>query len=626
MQVTTPNQNQPVPEISKILASGEPSNQNITNRQEDDSEQDEDDDTIDTTNQENISALTKSALVSKSEDYVHFPNVNEAHAMFQTMRNYLDEILRKERETQLLEFVKEGGEARDFKAAVDEDKNKFYQNFQKFQERRLLEKQNALAEKEKNLDHKKEILEKIKQLVESEETEKSIEQLRDLQREWKQVRQVPKEFMPDLWETYRFYLDKFYDNLNINFELKELDRQKNLETKIDLCLKVDDLRRESNVKKALILLNKYHEEYKNAGPVPNEATDDIWRRFKEASDLVLNEKKDLLNNLKEERNQHLKLKVILCEKMEQLAEIPYEKISEWNKKTDETKAIFEEWKKVGLAPKAFNDSIWKRFRDAMDAFYTNKSLFFEQLNEVKKGNLSIKESLCVKAEALQHSQDWHQTSKILQGLQEEWKNSGPVSEKVSDSIWKRFRAAFDHFYKAKEEVFKGQKESESENYNNKKAMILQVKDLLEEEDANIVFEKLKTIHQQWLSIGHVPFKNKDEIFKGYQSATDEVYIKFKKSRNEASYDRVKEHYESLKNVPNGMNKLKDEERKISGKIKFLEEEVKTIENNIMFFSNSKGSEKILKPFEEKIKQTAQLITKLKEELKIIRMESKANAN
>jgi len=631
MQENTDPKDQSTEQVSKILAT-ETTDSEMMNHSPVDDEDDEDDHDENTANSDDemnlddFSGLTKEELAKHAEDYIHYPDVRKANLIFQKMRNYLDEILRKDRELQLINWVKEGNEARDFKASADEAKNNFYQAFQKFQDRRQMEREKAKVEKEKNLTAKQEILDKIKTLVDAEENEGSLEQLRNLQREWKQIRQVPREHMTDLWESYRFYLDKFYDNLSINNELKELDRQKNLETKIDLCLKVDELRGENNIKKALIMLNKFHDEYKNTGPVPIEATEEIWKRFKAASDLVLAEKKDVLTDLKEERNQNLKAKVILCEKVEQIAEIPYLKLSEWNSKTDEVKQLFEDWRTVGPAPKANNDSIWKRFRDAMDAFYANKSEFFKGLNELRKDNLAVKEELCIKAEALQASHDWQSTTKEMIALQKEWKESGPVPDKSSDAIWKRFRTACDTFFNAKNEAFKGQKDEENENYNNKLSLLKEVEAITALENGDEAIAKLKDIHQQWVAIGHVPFKKKDHIFKDYQVATDAIYSKFKKNRADMMEGRMKDHYETLANVPNGDKRLKDEERKISGKIKFLTEELKTIENNMAFFSNSKGAEKMLKPFQEKIDNTQGLIEKLKAEIKMIRIQLKSNAS
>jgi len=301
-------------------------------------------------------------------------------------------------------------------------------------------------------------------------------------------------------------------------------------------------------------------------------------------------------------------------------------LSEWNSKTDEVKQLFEEWRTVGPAPKANNDSIWKRFRDAMDAFYANKSDFFKGLNDQRKDNLAIKEALCLKAEALQNSHDWQHTTKEMIALQKEWKESGPVPDKSSDAIWKRFRTACDTFFNAKNEAFKGQKEEENDNYNNKLALLKEVEAIMSINDGDEAITKLKDIHQKWVAIGHVPFKKKDHIFKDYQKATDAIYSKFKKNRADMMEGRMKDHYETLANVPNGDKRLQDEERKINGKIKFLTEELKTIENNMAFFSNSKGAEKMLKPFQEKIENTQGLIEKLKAEIKMIRVQLKSNAN
>lgn len=617
MEENTSNNESAEEQVSKILSN--------TERSGNDSEKQSENTKKEEAEVEDFSGLAKEEIVVKSADFINYPDTRKANTVFQQLRSYIDEILRREREVLIGNWVAEGNEARDFQVPADASKDEFYQNFQKFQDRRKKEKIKAQEEREKNLRAKESVLERIKELVDTEETEKSLDQLRELQREWKQIRQVPKEQMDHLWETYRFYLDKFYDNLTINNELKELDRQKNLEIKIDLTLKVDQLKENKSVKKALILLNKYHEEFKNTGPVPKEATEEIWLRFKAVSDQVLELKKSLLNDLKEERNDNLRQKVVLCERIEQIAEIPYEKAGEWNKKTNEINEIFEEWKKTGPAPKAQNDTIWKRFRDGRDAFYQNKKKFFNKLNEKRDENLLKKEDLCVQAEALKGSTDWGKTTKYLIELQHQWKEIGPIPEKVSNAVWNRFRAACDHFFSAKDATFKGQKEEENENYNNKLTVINEVKDVLENGAESTVLASLKALNTKWNNIGHVPFKKKDAVYKSYQDATDQVYKKFKKNKDELRGERMRGHYDELAEHPQADQKLKDELRRINGKMKFLKEELATIENNIAFFSNSKGSEKLLKPFQDKIDNAQSLITKLQEEKKYINSQlSKTN--
>ena len=586
------------------------------------SEEDKDVSKTDPLLKEDFSSLSKQELAKKSEDIVHYPDTRVANEVFQKLRNYLDEILRKDREVLIGEWVKEGNDARDFIAPADDAKDEFYQNFQRFQDRRKEERDRAQKEREKNLKAKQEILDKIKQLVESEETENSLQELRELQREWKHIRQVPREQMNHLWDTYRFYLDRFYDNLTINNELKDLDRQKNLETKIELCLKVEALKTNKSVKKSLILLNKYHEDFKNTGPVPKEATEEIWLRFKGVSDEVMELKKDELAKIKDSRNENLKAKVLLCEKAEQKAEIPYEKISEWNKATKEVNELFEEWKGVGMAPKSQNDLVWKRFRDARDVFFKNKKAFFARLNDQREGNLEKKEEICKLAESLKDSQDWSSTTKELIELQAKWKEIGPVPEKHSKAIWERFRAACDHFFNAKDMAFKGRKEEELENLNNKLDLIGEVKALLESGTEDNVLQSLKEINTKWNTVGFVPFKKKDKVYKDYQAAVDSVYAKFNKSRAEARGERMRGHYNELASSDNAEKKLKDELRRLNGKMRGLEEELKTLENNIAFFSSSKGSEKLLKPFQDKISKTQALLEKLREEKKYINSQIK----
>jgi len=327
------------------------------------------------------SAYAKQDFVAKAQNLVNTTNIKEGHDVFKKIRILFDDMIKAERIVQIKEWADAGNEVRDFKSPYDEQKELFYKAYTQFLEKRADEKRLAEEEKLKNLNAKKAILEKLKALAANDETDKLFPQVLELQKEWKQIRTVPREHMQELWDSYRFYLDKFYDNHSINNELKEIDKSKNLEFKIDLIKKVTLLHDEKSVKKAYIMLNKYHEDFKNAGPVTTkEASEDIWKRFKEATDAVLNEKRAQLEVIKAKRNDNLELKKVLCEKMELLIQINYESVKIWKEKSEEVTAIFNEWKTIGPVPESINDQIWKRFRDAQNVFNNNRKHFFEQLN------------------------------------------------------------------------------------------------------------------------------------------------------------------------------------------------------------------------------------------------------
>ncbi len=574
--------------------------------------------------QTDYSSFSKADFVSKAEELVSFPNIKEAHDIFKKIRVLFDDVIKAERTQLVKEWADAGHDVREFKPPYDETKEKFYKIYTSFLEKRAEEKRLAEEEKQKNYQAKKKIIERLKTLASEDETESIFREVGDLQKQWKQIRTVPREHMQELWESYRFYLDKFYDNHAINNELKEKDRQKNLEIKIELIKKVAALNEEKSIKKAHILLNKYHEEFKNAGPVPGkDVAEDIWKRFKEASDHVLNDKREQLEQIKAKRNENLELKKVLCEKVEQINQIPITSPKVWKEKTEEIANIFAEWKTIGPVPESSNDQIWKRFREAQNIFNHHKKAFFDQLNSGKEKNLEMKTALCVEAEKLAESTQYDVTSKHLIALQEKWKSIGPVPESKNEQIWARFRAACDKFFKRKDEFYKEKNAGEKDNQAAKEKLLAEVEKLLESEDSGHVFEKLRKIQQEWLSIGFVPIKAKADLQARYSKAVDAIYKKFKQSAEENKSLRIKEHYEMLASSPNGEDKMKHEERIINDKLRMLRDDAETLKNNIEFFAKSKNADALRKQIEQKIETTNNQIAKLQEELKVLRSYKKA---
>lgn len=571
------------------------------------------------------SGFTKSDFLNKAEQLVYHPNIKEAHDIFKKIRILFDDLIKSERVTLVKEWADAGNDVREFKPPYDELKEKFYKVYTTFLEKRAEEKRLAEEEKQKNLHAKRAIIESLKELATQDETETIFKEVLDLQKQWKQIRTVPREHMQELWESYRFYLDKFYDNHAINNELKEKDRQKNLETKIELIKKVTLLHEEKSIKKAHILLNKFHEEFKNAGPVPGkDVAEDIWKRFKEASDKVLSEKRAQLEQIKAKRNENLELKKVLCEKVEHINQLPINSPKLWKEKSEEIVAIFNEWKTIGPVPESVNDQIWKRFREAQNQFNHSKKHFFDQLNGSKDKNLEMKTALCEEAEKLSESSQFDATSKLLISLQEKWKTIGPVPESMNDAIWTRFRAACDKFFKRKEEFYKVKNSSEKENLAAKENIINEVQKLIDLENSSEAFASLKKLQQDWLSIGFVPIKVKADIQNKYSKAVDAIYKKFKQSAEESKSMRLKEHYEMLATAPNGEDKMRHEERIISDKLRMLREDAETLKNNIEFFAKSKNADALKKQIEQKIESTSHQIAKLQEELKVLRSYKKSS--
>ena len=568
--------------------------------------------------QTDYSGFTKTDFLEKAEQLVFHPNIKEAHDIFKKIRVLFDDAIKAERAVLVKTWADEGNEVREFKPPYDEVKEKFYKVYTSFLEKRAEEKKQAELEKQKNYMAKKSIIERLKVLSSEDETESVFKEVLELQKQWRQIRTVPREHMQELWENYRFFLDKFYDNHAINNELKEKDRQKNLEIKIELIKKVSTLQEEKSIKKAHILLNKYHEEFKNAGPVPGkDVAEEIWKRFKEASDQILNDKRQALELIKVKRNENLELKKVLCEKVEHMNQLPLTSPKQWKDKGEEITAIFAEWKTIGPVPESVNDQIWKRFRDAQAVFNTNKKQFFETLNSGKEKNLALKIALCEEAEKAAESTQYDATAKLLISLQEKWKSIGPVHESKNEEIWLRFRSACDKFFKRKEEFYKVKNVGEKENQVVKERIIADVTKLMENEEMNSSFEQLKTLQKEWNSVGFVPIKVKGDLQNKYSKAVDAIYKKFKQSADENKAFRFKEHLETLSTAPNGDDKIRYEERQINDKLRALRDDAATLKNNIEFFAKSKNADALRKQIEQKIEVANQQIAKLQEELKLI---------
>lgn len=481
------------------------------------------------------------------------------------------------------------------------------------------EKERIENEKQNNYKLKLALLDTLKALVSEDETEQSIEKVKEIQRDWRNIRVLPKDKVQELWDQYHKLLDTFYDNHSINIELKELDRKKNLEAKIELTKKVEELAKERSLKRSFILLNKYHEEFKNIGPIPKESREAIWTAFKAASDDIYTLKRAEFDANAEKREENYKQKELLVEKAGLISTVKYESIKDWNAKTKEMDAVFAEWRKIGPVPRSKNDSIWEAFKAKRAAFFANRKDYFKELNKGRSENLKKKEALCAKVESLKDSDDFAGTTKEIISIQKEWKKIGPVPDKVNQAIWNRFRKACDHFFGRKEEAFAGQRKEEEQNLKIKQDLIAQLESLKKEENTDVkaVFDKLKVISSSWNKTGFIPKKHLKKINSQYEKLTDDLFKKYKKNREELKEEQWEAHYQEIMSAPSGDRRLKDEEFRLKKKMKFLRDELLQMEQNMSFFSLSKGANNLLKDFEKKSERSKDQIDRLKRELKVI---------
>jgi hypothetical protein len=566
------------------------------------------------------STQSKEELLAAAEELVHATDVKKAYNQLQAIRNALDDLLDQERPGMIRTWVEAGNDPRDFVAPADNTKQTIQQVIATFKKRREDERKRAEEEKLHNLKQKQLILDKIKALVDSEENDQSLNALREYMRQWKEVRQIPKEYQDELYAAYKFQVDKFYNQLSVFNELKELDKDKNLELKIDLIKRAEQLKDEPNIRKALLQLNKYHDDWKNTGPVRAEISEDIWKRFKAASDIVIDAKKAEQATIDAERQQNLDKKIVLIERAETSIAVVPTQPKEWAKIGKELDELMAEWKKIGPVPTDKNEEIWNKFKAIRNQYYGERKHFFKDLNSSKKDNLTKKEALCDKAESLKDSNEFMKTSDALAKLQDEWKTVGPVPEDQNDLVWKRFRTAFDHFYARKNEWFKQRKQEESGAIIKKKEVILGLEALKSNEtiDHQTLFNELKVWQKQWNDAGFISGKSYQQMNKSYQALADEIFNRYRAASNNQRNSNQKEHFNNLATSTDGQKRLQLEERKIKEKITKFKDEIATMENNKSFFKHSKNAGAFVKQFDDNIAKATEQIAKAEQELKLLK--------
>ncbi len=568
----------------------------------------------------NYSHFNKEEIVAEAQRVLSLTDVKQIQTKLQELRDAFDDLLDQERPGLIRTWVEEGKDPRDFVPPADALKSELLGIIADFKKKKEDERKRQEEERLENLKQKQAILEKIKALVESEETDQSLSILREYMKQWKEVRQIPKEYQEELYSTYKIYIDKFYNQLSLFNELKDLDKEKNLEIKIDLIKKAEALKDESNIRKAMVALNKFHEDWKNTGPVRTEISEDLWKRFKAASDIVIDAKKEQQAKIDAQKLQNQSLKQVLIEKGEVLLSVLPNTGKEWNAAGKELDTLMEEWKKIGPVPQEVNEEMWQKFKGLRNKFYGERKHFFKDLNNSRKDNLVKKQQLCERAEALKDGNEFNKTADALQQLQEEWKKVGPVPEEQNDLIWKRFRAAFDHFYARRNEWIKERKSSESEAVTKKQEVIDALTALSNNEtiDPQILFKELKEWQQRWNQAGFVSGKMYHKLQGTYQQLSDGIFQRFKNFSNSERQNMQKSHFEQMAKSDDGKRRLQGEDRRIKDKINALLDEISTLENNKSFFQHSKNAGAVMKQFDEKISKAKEQIDRLKAEQKMLK--------
>ena len=508
-------------------------------------------------------------------------------------------------------FLTAGGEEKDFVAPEDETESKIKELLNVYKEKRAA----ILAEEERvkaaNYALKLQLIDQLKALTESQEDfNKLYNDFKDIQQRWKEVKAVPQEHVSELWKNYQIYSEKFYDIIKINNQFRDYDFKKNLEMKTALCETVEKLQTEPDVISAFHQLQKLHQQWREIGPVAKELREELWSRFKAASTIINKRHQEHFEGLKAKEQENLEAKTAICEQIENIDFPALKSFKDWEEKNKEVIALQDKWKTIGFAPKKSNVKIFERFRAACDVYFNRKSEFYKNIKDEMEKNLELKKVLCEKAEALKDSTDWKSTTEKMIALQKEWKTIGSVARKHSDAVWKRFISACDYFFEQKNKNASSQKSVEQTNLAAKKALIEKI-NTIDEADHDEALAALKGYMTEWNAIGHVPFKEKDKIYKEYHEAVDKQFDRLKVDQNDRKMQTFRNSLSDMSNGERGKGKLYGEREKLMRMYERMKNELQTYENNIGFLSiSSKGGGGLLKEMERKI-------DKLKDEMALI---------
>jgi hypothetical protein len=473
-------------------------------------------------------------------------------------------------------------------------------------------------EKERNLQIKYDIIEEIKSLVNRKESiNRTFQEFRELQQKWRDTGPVPQSKLKDLWETYHHHVENFYDYIKINKELRDLDLKKNMEIKINLCVKAEELLLEPSIIKAFNILQKFHEQWREIGPVSRDKKDELWERFKAVTFQINKKQQEYFEERKNEQKKNLATKTVLCEKAEEIISMELETHKDWDDQSKKLIELQKVWRTIGFTPRKENNKIYERFRTACDRFFNAKREFYAQNKEFQVNNLQMKTNLCLQAEAIKDSMDWKKTTDEFIRIQKEWKEIGPVPRKQSDAIWRRFRAACDYFFDQKSKHFSVVDHEQDENLDLKRALIEEVKNyqLTRNEDVDVA--QMREFQRRWADIGHVPFKEKDAIQNEFRDAVNAHFDHLKIDDQKRNLLKFKSKMSNFSVSGRGQNKMRFEREKYVTRLKQMENDLALLNNNVGFFANTKNAESLIDEVNRKIQNTQEKIEILKEKIRII---------
>ena len=520
-----------------------------------------------------------------------------------------------EREARLKEYIDGGGNPETYQVVPDQEEETFKAQMAVIREKRAQIMQQQEAEKQANLEKKLEIIEKIKAMATSpDEAGKSYNEFKELQQQWKDIKNVPADKANELWRNYQLYVEQFYDLLKLNSEAREYDFKKNLEMKTKLCEAAEKLADEEDVISAFHQLQELHQQYREIGPVAKELREEVWARFKAASTVINKRHQQHFEDLRAKEEENLARKTALCEKVEELGKAENKGAADWEKRSKEIIDIQNEWKTIGFAPQKMNVKIFERFRAACDDFFGRKAEYFKALKVTFSENIEKKKALVEKAQALADSTDWKATSDKLIALQKEWKTVGMVPKKLGDQLWQEFLGACNKFFEARNAAGAGQRNEEHANLEKKKGIIEQLK-ALAENAAEATKEKVQALTEEYNKVGHVPYKEKDKLYEAYHEVLDRIYKELNISTKRR---RLNDFKANIKNVAKrGEEALDNERGRLARRFEQLKQEIQTYENNLGFLNaSSKKGNSLIDEMNRKVQH-------LRDDLELVRQKIKA---
>ena len=557
---------------------------------------------------------SKKEVVDRLREIAHGENAPEKEEV-----DYLKTIFYKlhfaEREAAQKAYLDAGGDPEKYSVLPDEDEEVFKAEMGIIKERRAKLFQEQEAEKQENLKKKLDIIERIKNMATSpEEANKTYQEFKKLQQEWKDIKSVPAEKANELWRNYQLYVEQFYDLLKLNSEAREYDFKKNLEIKTRLCEAAEKLGDEEDVISAFHQLQKLHQEFRETGPVAKDLREDVWARFKAASTVINKKHQQHFDEIRTREEENLQKKTALCERVEAISKEENKNSAEWERHTKEIIEIQSEWKTIGFAPQKMNVKIFERFGAACDDFFGRKAEFFKDMKAKFNENADKKRALVEQAKALQDSTEWKATSDKLIALQKEWKTIGMVPKKLGDQLWNEFLGACNKFFEARNAANAGTRSAERENLAQKRDIIAQLKALAEGGSENVQ-EKVQELVEKYQSIGHVPFKDKDKLYKEYHEVLDKLYKELNVNIARRRLDNFKSNLKSM--AEHGTEALDNERSRLLRRYEAMKQEIQTYENNLGFLNAaSKKGNSLIDEMNRKVQ-------KLKDDCELVRQKIKA---